>query len=81
MCESVRTVNKPEVESKKTPCPVAVFRDDIFKLLRSPEIFSKDLIPPAYAARARICRLFKEPRNRFPAWRTGTATQYVVPAT
>ncbi len=44
------TVNKPEVESKKTPCPVALFRDCIFKLLRSPEIYSKELIPPAYVA-------------------------------
>jgi len=30
--------------------------------------------------RARICGPFKEPRNRFPAWRTGTTTLYVVPA-
>jgi hypothetical protein len=25
-----------------------------------------------WPGRARICRPFKEPRNRFPAWRTGT---------
>jgi hypothetical protein len=30
--------------------------------------------------RARICRPFKEPRNRFPAWRAGTTTLFVVPA-
>ncbi len=29
--------------------------------------------------RARICRPFKEPRNRFPAWRAGTTTLFVVP--
>jgi hypothetical protein len=28
--------------------------------------------------RARICKPFKEPRNRFPAWRAGTTTLYVV---
>jgi len=28
--------------------------------------------------RARICRPFKEPRNRFPAWRSGTTTLFVV---
>ncbi len=31
-------------------------------------------------SRARICRPFKEPRNRFPAWREGTTTLFVVPA-
>jgi hypothetical protein len=36
-----------------------------FKLLRSPEIYSKESIPPAYVARARICKTFKELRNRF----------------
>jgi hypothetical protein len=30
--------------------------------------------------RARICKSFKEPRNRFPAWRAGTTTLLVVPA-
>ncbi len=29
---------------------------------------------------ARICRTFKEPRNRFPAWRAGPTTLHVVPA-
>jgi hypothetical protein len=32
------------------------------------------------ALRARICRPFKEPKNRFPAWRAGTTTLFVVPA-
>jgi hypothetical protein len=45
-------------------------RDGIFKLSRSPGIDFKKLIPPAYVAcRARICKPFKKPRNRFPAWR------------
>jgi hypothetical protein len=30
--------------------------------------------------RARICEPFKVPWNRFPAWRTGTTTLFVVPA-
>ncbi len=30
--------------------------------------------------RARICKPFKEPRNRFPAWRVGTTTLFDVPA-
>ncbi len=30
--------------------------------------------------RDRVCRPFWEPRNRFPAWRDGTATLFVVPA-
>jgi hypothetical protein len=30
--------------------------------------------------RARICKPFKEPRNRFSAWRAGTTTLFVVPA-
>ncbi len=29
---------------------------------------------------ARICKPFQEPRNRFPAWRAGTTTLFVVPA-
>ncbi len=29
---------------------------------------------------ARICEPFKEPRNRFPAWRAGTTTIFDVPA-
>jgi hypothetical protein len=29
---------------------------------------------------ARICKTFKEPRNRFPAWRAGTTTLFDVPA-
>ncbi len=29
---------------------------------------------------ARICKPFKEHRNRFPAWRAGTTTLLVVPA-
>jgi hypothetical protein len=28
---------------------------------------------------ARICKLFKEPRDRFPACRAGTTTLFVVP--
>jgi hypothetical protein len=39
---------------------------------------SEGTIPPAYVARARICKPCKEPRNRFPAWRAGTATLFVV---
>jgi hypothetical protein len=31
-------------------------------------------------AGARICIPLKEPRNRFPAWRAGTSTLFVVPA-
>jgi hypothetical protein len=30
--------------------------------------------------RARICKHFKEPRNRFLVWRTGTTTLFDVPA-
>jgi len=30
--------------------------------------------------RARICKPFKEPRNRFSAWRAGTITLFDVPA-
>jgi hypothetical protein len=30
--------------------------------------------------RARICKPFRESRNRFPAWRAGTTTLFVVPA-
>jgi hypothetical protein len=30
--------------------------------------------------RASICKPFREPRNRFPAWRAGTTTIFVVPA-
>jgi len=48
-----------------------VFSDGIFKLLRRPGIDSKESFPPACAC-ARICKLFKEPRNQLPAWRTGT---------
>ncbi len=48
--------------------------DGIFKLLRSPGIDSKELIPPVYVA----CRPFQEPRNRFLAWRAGTTTLFVV---
>ncbi len=29
---------------------------------------------------ARICKPFKEPKNRFPAWRAGTTTLFDVPA-
>jgi hypothetical protein len=29
-------------------------------------------------SRARICRPFKEPRTRFPAWRDGTKALFVV---
>ncbi len=32
------------------------------------------------SSRARICRPFKESRNRFPAWRAGTTALFVVPA-
>jgi hypothetical protein len=31
-------------------------------------------------SRVRIFRPFKEPRNRFPAWRVGTTTLFDVPA-
>jgi hypothetical protein len=45
-------------------------RDGIFKLSRSPGIDFKESISPAYVAcRVRICKPFKKPRNRFPAWR------------
>jgi hypothetical protein len=35
---------------------------------------SKESIPPAFVTRARSCKPFKEPRNRFPSWRSGTTT-------
>ncbi len=35
---------------------------------------------PLPMAWARICKPFKEPRNRFPAWEAGTTTLFVVPA-
>ncbi len=34
--------------------------------------------PPSVLPRARICKPFKEPRNRFLAWRVSTTTQVVV---
>jgi hypothetical protein len=37
-------------------------------------------LEPQQAYRARIFKPFKEPRNRFLAWRTGMTTLYVVPA-
>ena len=43
-------------------------------------IDSDESIPPAYLSRTCICRPFKEPRNRFPAWQAGTTTLFVVPA-
>ncbi len=55
-------------------------RDGIFKLLRSPGIDSMESIPPAYVDGARICKPFKQPRNRFPAWRDGTTSLFTVPA-
>ncbi len=55
-------------------------RARIFKLLRIPGIGSKESIPQAYVARARICKPFKVPRNQFPAWRAGTPTLFVVTA-
>jgi hypothetical protein len=30
--------------------------------------------------RARICKPFKKPKRRFPAWRACTTTLFVVPA-
>ncbi len=38
--------------------------------------FDVDLMKRSWA---RICKPFKEARNRFPAWRTGMTTQFVVP--
>jgi hypothetical protein len=37
-------------------------------------------IPPAYVDGARICKPFKQPRNRFPAWRDSTTSLFIVPA-
>jgi len=54
----------------------------IFKCVSWPGIDSKEWIPAAYVAwrpRARICRPFQEPRNRFPAWRAGTTTLFGAP--
>ncbi len=48
------------------------YRARICKRLRNPRINSKESIPPAYVARARICRSFKKTRYRFSAWRAGT---------
>jgi hypothetical protein len=39
----------------------------ISKRFRSSGIDSMESIPRAYVALARICKPFKEPRNRFPA--------------
>ncbi len=30
--------------------------------------------------RVRLCKPFKEPRNRFPAWRAGTTNLFALPA-
>ncbi len=45
-----------------------------------PKIDSKASIPPAYVTGARICKPFKEPRNRYPDRRASTTTLFVVPA-
>ncbi len=55
-------------------------RGGIFKLLCSPEIDSKESIPLAYVAWARICKPVKEPRNRFSAWCSGKSNMSVIPA-
>jgi hypothetical protein len=60
--------------------------DAIFKFLRSPDIDSKELIPPAYVARARIFKLSRSPRidSKKPippgcvAWRAGTTTLFLL---
>ncbi len=51
-------------------------RARICKGLRSPGIVSEESTPPAYADRARIRKPFKEPRNRFSAWRADTTTLF-----
>jgi hypothetical protein len=56
------------------------YRVGIFKLLWSPGIDSSESITPSYVVRARICKPVKEPRNRFPAWRAGTTTLFVLRA-
>jgi hypothetical protein len=33
-----------------------------------------------FKTRVRICKPFREPRNRYPAWRAGTTTLFDVPA-
>jgi hypothetical protein len=49
------------------------------KLLKS--LYSIALsLPHHHPFRARICKLFKEPRNRFPSWRPGTTTLFDGPA-
>jgi hypothetical protein len=44
--------------------------------------YSEQPYPVVYrcggVARARICKPFKEPRNRFPSWRPGTTTPFDV---
>ncbi len=44
---------------------------------------SLNLVSSSYVhplSRARICKPFKEPRNRFPAWRAGMTALLLVPA-
>jgi hypothetical protein len=62
------------------------FEDGTFKLTI---VFTEDypnkppsvrLVEKRPQNRARICKLCKEPRNRFPAWQAGTTTLFDVPA-
>ncbi len=42
--------------------------------------FNSNILYKHTADRARTCKPFQEPGNRFPAWQAGTATLFVVPA-
>jgi hypothetical protein len=59
---------------------------EFVNLLRGPGIESQPGEPERQpyltyqTARARICRPFKESRNRFLAWRAGTTTLFDIPA-
>jgi hypothetical protein len=52
-------------KNRRAVLSIALARARICKCLWSPGINSEESIPPAYVAWARICKPFKEPRNRF----------------
>jgi hypothetical protein len=43
-------------------------------------IYASSAVYLSSQCRSRICKPFKEPRNRFPGWRAGTTTLFDVPA-
>jgi hypothetical protein len=63
-----------------TEAPIFLIWEYLFQIFGILSLKCSPVLYVEKSGRDRICKPYKEPMNRFPAWRAGTTTLFDVPA-